>query len=181
MLDHMSSAGVMHRDGRRRGEEKVKHEKKKDVTAVHVRYRNTIPPLRWTVLGSVSPWSGPPCQTGHRPRCDRGVNSCPMNTSNEALRLPYPFPPLPVTTFPPFSFPHAYYGPPSRSPIRVPSSVSHVTFPFTVTLLSVITCQRGSSSSLSRTLTHYAYLLISGSWYDTSTRCGRPFPGLSCI
>jgi hypothetical protein len=41
MLDHMSSSGVMHGDGRRRGEEKVKHEiKEKNIAAVHVRYRN---------------------------------------------------------------------------------------------------------------------------------------------
>ena len=36
-------------------------------------------------------------------------------------------------------------------------------------------------SLLSQTLTHYAYLLISDILYDTQTRCGRPFPGLSCI
>ena len=72
----------------------MKHERKeKNIAAVHARYRNTIPPLRRTVLGSVSPWSGPPRRTGRCPRCDRGVNRCPMNTSNEALRLPYPFPP----------------------------------------------------------------------------------------
>ena len=100
MLDHMSSSGVMHGDGRRHGEEMVKHEVKKDIAAVQARYRNTIPPLRRTVLGSVSPWSGPPRQTGHRPRCDHGVNSCPMNTSNEALRLPYPLPPLLMSSQP---------------------------------------------------------------------------------
>ena len=45
MLDHMSSTGVMRRDGRRRGEEKVKHEvKKKDIAAVHARYCNIPPP-----------------------------------------------------------------------------------------------------------------------------------------
>ena len=37
----MSSSGVMHRDGRRRGVEIVKHEKRKDITAVHVRYCNS--------------------------------------------------------------------------------------------------------------------------------------------
>ena len=42
MLDHMSSTGVMHGDGRRRGEETVKHEvKKNDIAAVHAWYRNT--------------------------------------------------------------------------------------------------------------------------------------------
>ena len=42
MLDHMSSTGVMHGDGRRRGEEMVKHERKKqDIAAVHARYRNS--------------------------------------------------------------------------------------------------------------------------------------------
>ena len=83
MLGHMSSTGVMRRDGRRRGEEMVKHEvKKKYIAAVHAWYRNTIPPLRRTVLGSVSPWSGPLRRTGRRPRCDHRVNSCPMNTSN---------------------------------------------------------------------------------------------------
>ena len=41
MLDHMSSSGVMHGVGRRCGEERVKHEvKKKNISAVHVRYRN---------------------------------------------------------------------------------------------------------------------------------------------
>jgi hypothetical protein len=41
MLDHMSSSGVMHRDDRRRGEERVKHEvKKKNISAVHAQYRN---------------------------------------------------------------------------------------------------------------------------------------------
>ena len=41
MLDHMPSTGVMHRDGRRRGEELVKHEKRKqDIAAVHTQYRN---------------------------------------------------------------------------------------------------------------------------------------------
>ena len=75
---------------------------------------------------------------------------------------------------------------PSRMPIfqdpaRVPHFISHIIFPFTVTLLFIITCRRGSSSPLSRTLTHYAYLLISDVLYDTFTRCGRPFPGLSCI
>ena len=41
MLDHMSSTGVMRRDGRRRGEEMVKHDmKKKNIAAVHARYRN---------------------------------------------------------------------------------------------------------------------------------------------
>ena len=45
MLDHMSSTGVMHGDGRRRGEERVIHEEKgKHITAVHARYRNR-PPL----------------------------------------------------------------------------------------------------------------------------------------
>ena len=101
MLDHMSSTGVMHGDGRRRGERMVKHVvKKEDIAAVHARYRNTIPPLRWTVLGSVSPWSGPPRRTGRRPRCDHGVNNCPMNTSNEALRLPYPLPPFLMSSQP---------------------------------------------------------------------------------
>ena len=42
MLDHMSSSGVMHRDGRQRGGEKGEHEvKKKHIAAVHTRYRNT--------------------------------------------------------------------------------------------------------------------------------------------
>ena len=101
MLDHMLSSGVMHGDGRRCGEEWVKHEvKRKNIAAVHMRYRNTIPPLRRTILGLVSPWSGSPRQTGCRPRCDHGVNSCPMNTSNEALQLPDPCPPLLVALQP---------------------------------------------------------------------------------
>ena len=42
MLDHMSSTGVMHGDGRRRGEEMVKHKKEeKDISAIHTRYRNS--------------------------------------------------------------------------------------------------------------------------------------------
>ena len=41
MLDHMLSSGVMHGDGRQRGEEKVKHEvKKKNISAVHTQYCN---------------------------------------------------------------------------------------------------------------------------------------------
>ena len=45
MLDHMSSSGVMHGDGRRCGEEIVKHEvKEKNIAAVHTRYRNTHVP-----------------------------------------------------------------------------------------------------------------------------------------
>ena len=41
MLDHMSSSGVMRRDGRRRGERRVEHEiKEKNIAAVHVQYRN---------------------------------------------------------------------------------------------------------------------------------------------
>ena len=39
----MSSTGVMHGDGRRRGEEMVKHEVKgKNIAAVHVWYRNRM-------------------------------------------------------------------------------------------------------------------------------------------
>ena len=74
-----------------------------------------------------------------------------------------------VTTFPPF---------PSRGPFAFPIPLSHVTFPFPVTLLFIITCRRGTSSSLSWTLTHYAYPLISDVLYDTRTCYGRPFPGL---
>ena len=41
MLDHMSSTGVMRGDSRRRGEETVKHEEKKEnIAAVQVWYRN---------------------------------------------------------------------------------------------------------------------------------------------
>ena len=96
----MSSSGVMHGDGRRHEEGMVKHRKKENIAAVLARYCNTIPPLRRTILGSVSPWSGPPRRTWRRPRCDRGVNSCPMNTSNEALRLPDPCPPFLVVAEP---------------------------------------------------------------------------------
>ena len=40
MLDHMSSSGVMHGDGRRR--EEGEHEvKKKNIAAVHARYRDS--------------------------------------------------------------------------------------------------------------------------------------------
>ena len=45
-------------------------------------------------------------------------------------------------------------------PIRISRFVSHVTFLSTITLLVIITCRRGPRPSLSRTLTHYAYLLI---------------------
>ena len=62
---------------------------------------------------------------------------------------------------------HTYYRLSSPNPACVPCFVSHVTFPFTVTLLFIITCRRGSSSSLSRTLTHYAYLLIPDTSYDS--------------
>ena len=51
MLDHMSSSGVMHGDGRRRG--KGKHEvKEKDIAAVHARYRNTVELVanRWETI-----------------------------------------------------------------------------------------------------------------------------------
>ena len=75
----------------------------------------------------------------------------------------------------PFTVPISDYLP--EAPFIFPIPLSHVTFPFTVTLLLVITCRRDSPSSLSRTLTHYAYLFISDTLYDTLTRCGRPFPG----
>ena len=52
----------------------------------------------------------------------------------------------------------AHYG--LSSPTSYFGFVNHVTFPSTITLLFVITCRRGSPSSLSRTLTHHAYLLI---------------------
>ena len=44
MLDHMSSSGVMHGDGRRHGEEVVKHEVKKlkNIAAVHTQFCNTL-------------------------------------------------------------------------------------------------------------------------------------------
>ena len=74
MLDHMSSTGVMHGDGRRRGEEKGKHEKR-DVTAVHARYRNTavVPPVvprkgRTTASGVVIGIQG---KSGNRPEDQR--------------------------------------------------------------------------------------------------------------
>ena len=43
MLDHMSSTEVMHGDGRRRGEEMVKHgiKEKRNIAAVRARYRNS--------------------------------------------------------------------------------------------------------------------------------------------
>ena len=41
MLDHMLFSGVMHRNGRQHGEERVKHESKKEnIAAVHARYCN---------------------------------------------------------------------------------------------------------------------------------------------
>ena len=45
-----------------------------------------------------------------------------------------------VTTFPPFPFHIPITDHLPKSPVRIPSSISHVTFPFTVTLLFVITC-----------------------------------------
>ena len=71
-----------------------------------------------------------------------------------------------VTTFPPSDLSDVYRRLHSQS---CPYSrfVNHVTFPSIVILLFIITCRRGSSSSLSRTLTHYAYLLISDALYDT--------------
>ena len=51
MLDHMSSTGVMHGDGRRRGEERVIHEEKKEnIAAVHARYRNSYDRVSWTII-----------------------------------------------------------------------------------------------------------------------------------
>ena len=42
MLDHMSSSGVMHGDGGWRGDREGEHEvKRKNIAAVHVRYRDT--------------------------------------------------------------------------------------------------------------------------------------------
>ena len=68
-----------------------------------------------------------------------------------------------------------------QTPFVFPVSPAMSLALFTITLPFIVTCRRGSSSSLSRTLTHYAYPLISATLYDTRTRCGRPFPGLSCI
>ena len=62
--------------------------------------------------------------------------------------------------FLPFPFSRTYLGP------SLPNPHSHFPFrqprhlPSTITLRFFITCRRGSPSSLSRTLTHYAYLLI---------------------
>ena len=53
MLDHMSSAGVMHGDSRRRGEEEVKHEKEKEnIAAVHARYHNNRPSFLYCSLSA---------------------------------------------------------------------------------------------------------------------------------
>jgi hypothetical protein len=54
---------------------------------------------------------------------------------------------------------------------RIPRLVSHVTFPFHCHT-SFIICRRGFPSSLSRTLTHHAYFLISLS--PTSCTILRP-------
>ena len=55
MLDHMSSSGVMHEDGRRCGVEIVKHERKTNIAAVHMWYRNTdIFPLLWNTTSNSS-------------------------------------------------------------------------------------------------------------------------------
>ena len=51
MLDHMSSTGVMHGDGRRRREERVIHEERKEnIAAVHTRYRNIVTPAKVTTF-----------------------------------------------------------------------------------------------------------------------------------
>ena len=67
---------------------------------------------------------------------------------------------LDVTTFPSFTFFYAYLGLFSPNPVHTPRFVSHVTSLSIVILLFIITCRRGSPSSLSRTMTHHAYLLI---------------------
>ena len=66
-----------------------------------------------------------------------------------------------VTTFPSLSLPHAYYRLPSLIPFTFPFSSATSPSLSLSHFFSVITCRRGSPSSLSRTLTHYAYLLIS--------------------
>ena len=89
-----------------------------------------------------------------------------------------------VTTFPPFTLSHAYLGlffpnPHSYSLFRQPrhppfhhhaSLLRHLPtwLPFIVILDSDSLCLP-------------SYLPISDILYDTQTRCGRPFPGLSCI
>ena len=91
---------------------------------------------------------------------------------------------LPVTTFPPFPLPHAYYGLSSfvsfiflfRQPRHLPfhyhaSPPRHLpTWLFFIILIA-------NSDSLCLP----SYLPISDILYDTQTCCGRPFPGLSCI
>ena len=67
------------------------------------------------------------------------------------------------------------------NPVHIPHFINHVTFPSTVTLLPIITCRHGPSSSLSRTLTHYAYLLISDALYDTWSVMAGPSQAFSCI
>ena len=56
--------------------------------------------------------------------------------------------------------PYAYFELPSRIPFVFFASSATSPSSSTITLLSFITCRRGSPSSLSWTLTHYAYRLI---------------------
>ena len=66
MLDHMSSTGVMHGDGRRRGEERVKHEVKKEhIAAVHTRYRNNTSQYALGAILSQKDKQGKLCPVGY--------------------------------------------------------------------------------------------------------------------
>ena len=82
----------------------------------------------------------------------------------------------------PFVLPFAHIRLPSLVLIRTPYSVSHVTFPSTVTLLSLYhhlpTWLLFILISNFDSLCLPSYLPISDALYGTLTRCGRLFPGL---
>ena len=114
-------------------------------------------------------------QTTHAPRPHRTCAKCQARSPNCHLTCPRThdqskkyittLSPLLLQLFLPLS---SFLHPlarlsqtvPFQTPIRTPHFVSHVTFLSTIILLLITTCRHGSPSSLSRTLTHYAYLLI---------------------
>ena len=82
--------------------------------------------------------------------------------------------------FSPPSPPYAHYRLSSFAPFMLSASPA-MSPSFSLSYCSSSPLADMASPSLSRTLTHHAYLLISDALYNTLTRCGRPFPGLSCI
>ena len=86
------------------------------------------------------------------------------------------FPPfcshMPITDYLPLSCSHSRFRQPRHSPFHCHISL-HYHLPTWPSLFILI--------SDSDSLRLPSYLLISDTLYDTKTRCGRPFPGLSCI